>query len=107
MVQTPPKPQKDRPWDAYLSEGSEHGQDRLRYKLLQPGWAGHLDPDELQFIVEHLERDSDLRKWWGMKPSWKRIPEEVVKRVALLGDADDQAHNRRLARPRKQSRAAA
>jgi hypothetical protein len=82
MVTAPPKPQKVRPWDAYRSEGAEYGPDRLRYKLLQPGWGGHLDPDELAYIVEHLYRDSDLRKWWGMKPSWQRIPEQAVLRIA-------------------------
>ena len=101
MVTAPPKPQKVRPWDAYRSEGAEHGPDRLRYKLLQPGWGGHLDPDELAYIVEHLDRDSDLRKWWGMKPSWQRIPEQAVLRIALEGSEDDQALKRGLARPRQ------
>jgi hypothetical protein len=57
--------------------------------------------------VEYLEKDTDLRKWWGMRPSWRRIPGEVVRRIAAEGDEDDQAHNRRLARPHRESRAAA
>src|ERR671914_804685 len=103
MVQTPPRPQKGRPWDAYRSEGAEPEQNRLRHKLLQPGWGGHLDSDELSYIVEYLEKDTDLRKWWGMRPSWRRIPGEVVRRIAAEGDEDDQAHNRRLARPHRES----
>jgi hypothetical protein len=107
MLTVPPKSQQGRPWDAYRSEGTEPGQNRLRHKLLQPGWGGHLDPDELSYIVEHLERDFDLRKWWGMRPSWRRIPEQAVLRIAMEGDPDDQALNRRLARPRQQSPAVA
>jgi hypothetical protein len=61
----------------------------------------------LAFIVEHLKNDLSLRAWWGMRPSWKRIPEEVVRRVAMAGSEDSQSHNRGLARPRRQSRAAA
>ncbi|HZA25503.1 MAG TPA: hypothetical protein VFA32_23385 [Dehalococcoidia bacterium] len=101
MVTAPPKPpQGSKPWHKYQGKTGN-------WKLLEPGWAGNLDDDELAFIFKHLEKDTDLRKWWGMKPSWKRIPEEVVKRVAMEGDPDDQALNRGLARPRKQPRAAA
>jgi hypothetical protein len=91
-----------RPW--HKSRGQPGS---LRWKLLIPGWGGSLSDDELAFILEHLQEDLSLRLWWGMKPSWRRIPEEVVKRVAMEGDPDDQALNRRLARPRKQFRAAA
>jgi hypothetical protein len=101
MVQAPPRPQKDRPWDAYRSESAEHGQNRRRHKPLQPGWAGHLDDDELRYIMEHLKADEKLQLWWGIPPRWKRIREETVKRVAMDGDPDDMAHNRRLARPRQ------
>jgi hypothetical protein len=75
--------------------------------VLVPGWAGTLGDDELAFIIQHLQYDDSLRRWWGMRPSWRRIPEEVVKRIALDGDPDDQGHNRQLARPRQQSRALA
>jgi hypothetical protein len=88
-------------------QASGQGQGQLRWKLLIPGWGGPLDHDELSYITEHLKDDAALRLWWGMKPSWRRIPQEIVKRVAMEGDPDDQAHNRRLARPRKQSLAAA
>jgi hypothetical protein len=99
--------QQARPWHKYRKKAIGQGQGSLTWKLLGPGWAGHLDDDELAFIVEHLSLDSDLRKWWGIKPSWKRIPEEVVRRVAMEGDPDNQSHNRKLARPRQQSRAIA
>jgi hypothetical protein len=96
-----------KPWARYGKGSFGPGQGQLRWKLLIPGWGGHLDDDDLAYIVEHLEGDSDLRKWWGMKPSWKRVPEETVRRIALEGDEDDQSLNRRLARPRKQAPAAA
>jgi len=95
------------PWDKYTNEVTGPGQGQLQWKLLIPGWGGHLDPDELVYIIEHLVKDPDLRKWWGMKPSWRRIPEEAVGRLALEGSEDDQAHNRRLARPRQHGRTAA
>jgi hypothetical protein len=75
--------------------------------LLEPGYAGFLDDEELAYIQEKLRDDTSLRLWWGMRPSWKRIPEEVVRRVAMDGDPDNQAYNRTLARPRQPSRAAA
>jgi hypothetical protein len=95
----PAKEKKDKPWHQYQPERN--------WKLLIPGWGGHLDEDELAFIVEHLKNDAALRLWWGMKPSWKRVPEEVVRRLAMEGSEDNQSLNRRLARPRRQSLAAA
>ncbi len=96
------KPQQPRPWEKYRGKPGN-----LSAKLLEPGWAGGLEDDELAFIVEHLKEDEKLRLWWGMRPSWKRIPEEAVKRVAMAGSEEDQAHNRNLARPRRPSRPAA
>jgi hypothetical protein len=74
---------------------------------MDPGYAGSLDDDELAYIEAKLKDDASLRLWWGMRPSWKRIPAEVVRRVAMEGDPDNQAHNRTLARPRQQSPAVA
>jgi hypothetical protein len=88
-----------RPWDKYQSDPLG--------RLLEPGYAGSLDDSELAYILAHLKDDASLRLWWGMRPSWKRIPDEVVRRVAMEGDPDNQAHNRNLARPRKSSRAVA
>jgi|SRR5688572_2821009 hypothetical protein len=97
------KPAKlTRPWEKYRGQPGD-----LSYKLLQPGWAGHVEPEELAFIMAHLEQDAPLGLWWGTKPSWKSIPQAAVERVAMEGSEDDQALNRRLARPRQQSRAVA
>ncbi|HZA25341.1 MAG TPA: hypothetical protein VFA32_22550 [Dehalococcoidia bacterium] len=106
-AKAPPTTLKAKPWDRYREDSSGPGQGSLQWKLLQPGWAGHLDEDELAFIVEHLKEDGALRLRWGIRPSWRRIPEEVVRRIAMEGDPDNQGHNRKLARPRQQSRPAA
>jgi hypothetical protein len=89
----------ERPWEKY--RGSPD------WKDLIPGYAGALDDEQAAFIVEHLKNDAALRLWWGMKPSWKRVPEEVVRRLAMEGSEENQSLNRKLARPRRQSLAAA
>jgi hypothetical protein len=91
-----PQP-RDKPWHAY--------QRGPNWKLLIPGYAGPLDDEELAFIVERLTNDTALRLWWGMPGRWKRVPVEVVKRLALQGSDESLAHNRKLARPRKKSQA--
>ena len=97
MVTAPPKPRPgkgrpEKPWEAYKMD--------VRYLLLEPGWAGALDDDELVYIQEHLKADAGLSAWWGFRPKAKRRPIEAIKKVAEHGDADDQSHNRRLARLR-------
>jgi hypothetical protein len=94
VVTTLPKTaNNDKPWHRYRREPN--------WKLSEPGWAGVLDDAELAYILAHLKDDASLRLWWGMRLSWKRIPEEVVRRVALEGDPDNQAYNCSLARPRR------
>jgi hypothetical protein len=106
-VTTPSAKPDQKPWQQYRRQGSGQGQGTLKWKLLEPGWGGQLDEDELEFIKGPLMQDAPLRLWWGMPPSWKRIPEEAVRRIAVEGNPDNQGHNRRLARRRKQSPAAA
>ena len=88
-----------KPWDKCLKENQGN--------LLEPGYAGSLADDELEYIRGKLQQDAALRRWWGMKPSWKRIPEEAIKRVAMDGDPEEQSVNRRLAQSRKYSPVAA
>ncbi len=99
MVTAPsqPKPgkgQQERPWQAYKTD--------LQYLLLEPGWGGTLDDDELAYIQEHLKANAALAAWWGFRPKAKRRPLDVIKKVAEHGDADDRSHNRRLARLRSE-----
>ena len=70
-------------------------------RLLEPGWTGQLDDDELVFIRAELVRDRKLAARWGFRPGQKTRPDEAIRRVAMDGDPDGTAHNRRLARPRK------
>jgi hypothetical protein len=94
------KPAKvTRPWEKYASD--------LMGNLLEPGYAGVVDDAELAYVRGKLQDDPALRLWWGMRPAWRRVPEEVVRRIAMEGDPDSQAHNRILARPHKPERAAA
>jgi hypothetical protein len=102
-----PKAGPPRPWEKYRPKSLGRGPALLRWKLLVPGWGGSLDDDELEFIMAHLKADEKLRLWWGIPARWKSLPEEVIKRLALEGSEEDQAQNRRLARPRQQPRKAA
>jgi hypothetical protein len=56
-----------------------------KQKLLEPGWAGELDPDELAYIKSQLRRSPSLRRRWGFRPSAKRLSEERIKAVARNG----------------------
>jgi hypothetical protein len=86
----------DRPWLIYRKEP--------RYKLLIPGYGGNIDDEEAAFIVKHLTNDTALKLWWGMPPRWRKVPQEVVKRLAMEGSADSLEQNRKLARPGRKPR---
>ncbi|HZA22465.1 MAG TPA: hypothetical protein VFA32_07650 [Dehalococcoidia bacterium] len=82
-----------KPWTAYRRE--------TNWKDLIPGYAGALDDEQVAYIQGRLMNDASLRLWWGMKPSWKRVPEEAIRRVAMSGCEYNQSLNRKLAQPRK------
>ena len=56
-----------------------------RKNLLEPGWAGELDPHELAFIKSKLRQSPSLRRRWGFRPSAKRLSESRIKAVARDG----------------------
>jgi hypothetical protein len=56
-----------------------------KQKLLEPGWAGELDPDELAYLKSQLRRSPSLRHRWGFRPSAKRLSEDRIKAVARNG----------------------
>jgi hypothetical protein len=99
MTTTLPSPPKDRPWDKYGKESRGQRQDRLCWKLLEPGWGGELTDDELQFILSRLQSDEALSFWWGFRPRTKRRPLEGIKAVAMWGDPEVRARNVKLVRP--------
>jgi hypothetical protein len=54
-------------------------------KLLEPGWAGELSPDELAYIKSQLRQSASLRRRWGFKPSAKRFSESRIRSAARNG----------------------
>ena len=57
-----------------LEERYAHDPDLLafyRKRLLEPGWAGELSPDELAYIKAELRQSASLRRRWGFRPSAK------------------------------------
>jgi hypothetical protein len=84
----------DKPWHAYRSEPN--------WKLLEPGWAGCLDDDELAYIQDRLKTDDALSYWWGFRPGQRTRSAEAIRRIAMRGDSEIRANNVKLARTRAQ-----
>jgi hypothetical protein len=84
---------RDRPWHAYQAEAS--------YRLLEPGWAGVLDDEELSYIQDKLKADPALAHAWGFRPGQKTRSEAAIRRVAMSGDPNSRATNVKLARTKK------
>ena len=72
----------------------------LKHKLVLPGWAGDLAPDELEGLQEELFSDRALAFQWGFRPSAKRRAEDAIHRVAMHGTPDRRTHNLELVRGR-------
>ena len=70
----------------------------LMHKLLLPGWAGHLAPDELENLLEELHSDKVLAFQWGFRPSAKRRAEEAIHQVAMHGAPAGRIPNLKLVR---------
>lgn len=51
-------------------------------RLLEPGWAGELSPDELAYIKSELRKSPTLRRKWGFRPSLKRLSRDRIQAVA-------------------------
>ena len=56
-----------------------------KIKLLERGWAGELNEDELAYIKSELRQSASLRRRWGLRPSAKRLSENHILRVARDG----------------------
>ena len=63
------------------------------YRLLEPGWAGELEDDQVAYIRKALHDDPHLAYRWGFKRSTKRFNDDVIRRVAEKGDADHRTVN--------------
>jgi len=54
-------------------------------KLIGPGWAGDLSPDEFVYIKSQLKQSRSLKRRWGFRPSAKRFSENRIRAVARDG----------------------
>jgi hypothetical protein len=52
--------------------------DLYNQKLLEPGWAGELSPDEFAYIKSQLKQSPSLKRRWGFRPSAKRLSESHI-----------------------------
>jgi hypothetical protein len=92
-LEQPAKEKKDKPWHQYQREP--------QYRLLEPGFAGNLDEDELVYVQSRLKADDNLSYWWGFRPGQKTRSEAAIRRIAQPGDPDSRAANVKLARTRR------
>ena len=63
------------------------------YRLLEPGWAGELEDDQIAYIRTALHNDPDLAYQWGFKRSTKRFNSDIIRRIAEKGDANHRMVN--------------
>ena len=71
-----------------LEERYAHDPELLAFytkRLLEPGWAGDLEPDELAYVKSELRQSASLRRRWGFRPSAKRLSESRIRAVASDG----------------------
>ena len=54
-------------------------------RLLEPGWAGELSPEEFKCVKSYLQKSPSLKQRWGFRPSAKRLPENRIRSVAIDG----------------------
>ena len=65
-----------------MSAQEQYSSDR---RLLEPGYAGEVTPDEFRHVKSELQRSSSLRRKWGFRPSAKRLSEKHIRAVARDG----------------------
>jgi hypothetical protein len=91
LTSTSPKPKSpDKPWLQYRREA--------QHRLLEPGWAGSLDDEELAYILDRLKAADQLSYWCGFRPKAKRRSIEAIRKVSQSGDPEIRSHNSRLVR---------
>ena len=70
------------------------------YRLLEPGWAGELEDDQVAYIRTALHDDPDLAYKWGFKRRTKRFTDDLIRLIAEKGDADHRMVNVQLVKGR-------
>ena len=67
-------------------------------RLLEPGWAGEPELEELEFLQDRLTRDRRLAAKWGFDPANTARPDWAICQVAMWGDPAHRSLNTALAR---------
>jgi hypothetical protein len=62
----------------------------MDYRILQPGWAGELSPEEFEYVKSQLRQSRSLKRKWGFRPSAKRLSEGRIRAVARNGRSANQ-----------------
>ena len=65
-------------------------------RLLEPGWAGEPEPEELEFLQKKLSRDRRLAAKWGFNPAIPARPEWAIRQVAMWGEPNHKSLNAAL-----------
>ena len=71
---------------------------KAKRRLLQPGYWGYLEDEELALIQAELQKHSDLSYAWGFHPVQKTRSPAAIRRVAMRGDPKDREINTKLIR---------
>jgi hypothetical protein len=66
---------------------------KARRQLLQPGYWGYLEEEEVEFIQAQLQENPDLSYAWGFQPVQKTSSPEAIRRVAMWGDPKNREVN--------------
>ena len=67
-------------------------------KLLEPGYWGSLEDEELEIIQRALENNPKLSFAWGFQPVQKSRAPDAIRRVAMWGDPKDREINTKVIR---------
>ncbi len=71
---------------------------KSKRKLLEPGYWGGLEDEELEFIQKALENNPKLSFAWGFQPVQKSRAPDANRRVAMWGDPKDRDINTKVIR---------
>ncbi|MBI4339025.1 MAG: hypothetical protein HY680_03635 [Chloroflexi bacterium] len=72
--------------------------DHYARRLLVPGWAGELSPEEYGYLHASLLRFNRLRTAWGFPAGETRLMEAAIRPVAQQGSPDDAQENTNIVR---------
>ena len=71
---------------------------KSKKKLLEPGYWGYLEDEELEFIQMALENNPKLSYAWGFQPVQKTRSPDAIRRVAMWGDPENREINTKVIR---------